>query len=212
MAVLPIFNRHLFTSVFGVMSFPGDMGKAELCASWLLARGDVRLMIEENGPGYGAAISAQAAELAQYYAKWSKAREEGSIVGAVTFVMVSLVVDHPNLASWERATLALIDNSKSSKLNRSQILSLKASYKQVYHLWAAWYDNKGVFRDEFNFYAKAMRVHRIIAGWCAALGQPVYDAFEVPVFPGASDTLEHTISPVIVPDRKAAGRPRKSPS
>jgi hypothetical protein len=212
MAVLPIFNRHLFSSVIGVMTFPGDMKKAELCASWLLARGNVRLMIEENGPGYGAAISVGAADLAQYHAEWSKAREEGNIVGVVTFVMASLIEDHPDLASWERAMLTSVDKSISTKLNRSQLLSLRAKYKQVYHLWAAWYDNKGVFGDQFNFYAKAMRIHRIITGWCARLSQPINDAFEVPVFPSTSDGLAHTISRTIISDRKTPGRPRKSPS
>src|SRR5271166_2177506 len=122
MAPLPIFHGELKASLAAMMAFPNDLEKAELCACWQIASLFNSEMIEQNRSASITRIVRRSAQFANYQNEWTKNRNEGAIVGAVTLVMMSLIEDAPDLATWERAMLYTIDQVR----NRSRRCSALA--------------------------------------------------------------------------------------
>jgi hypothetical protein len=74
----------------------------------------------------------------------------------VALLLWALTTECKEIASWERAILAL-EKSKVEKLNRSVIQKHRSAFRKVTHFWAAWCDYKGAFPfdDPDQFFAKS---------------------------------------------------------
>src|SRR5271166_2889949 len=217
MAPLPIFHGELKASLAAMMAFPNDLEKAELCACWQIASLFNSEMIEQNRSASITRIVRRSAQFANYQNEWTKNRNEGAIVGAVTLAMMSLIEDAPDLATWERAMLYTIDQvrNRKVKVNRSKLEELRTKYEKVYHFWGAWEDSEPGFNERHEFderllCAKATNFHNVIAAWNNSRSIEQAEVFDAPEITDVSATREYTIDIELVPKPGRPGRPRKA--
>ena len=147
MAEIPIFNKNRLSSVLAVMAFPDDMGKASICACWLITQTVPDVLVNKVPAELATEIVEKATQFAYIFDEWRNRAQEGVFVGQLTNTLVSMIKqDRPN-ASWERAINFLIDNWKEAKLSRSSLYKLRGKYSKVYHLWGAFVDLRDAQRN-----------------------------------------------------------------
>jgi hypothetical protein len=218
MPLVPVFNGEPFSSILGVMHFPGDMHKARLFASWYFARLPLESVSDAD---LLRLLTKDAAHFPPFYEESRKAHVAGTAVGAMTWAMFRLIHAHEKIATWDRAVKVVRNHDGGLSSSRPTLMGYRAQMRKVAHFWGALRSGKFGSLEEFCARAQIMgkRIFDFEIAHSKSTGKSEYavhaaylNAFHVDVAEGVGVTIETAQIPASLLREPIAKREQKKPS